>query len=250
MYTSSELFVIPTMFLILLAITLMLWLLLRDKNKMVQNIPFIIITLALIGGEIAKQIISIRQGYDFWNLPLHFCSTYFIWFALAEFSFGEMRKSMQNIAFVATVYLAVGMYIAPRGILGSACDNIFADFYSAHSFFFHHLVILYSMLCIAFKRFNPKKRDAWVWSLCFAIYFAVAATCAYTFNENFFNILHSENIPPLEPFRLAVGQVVYNAMLAFVVIFLGAIFIRVAVRIRDKHFTEEEAFSETVDEKY
>lgn len=240
MYTDAEKKLIPLMFFILLLITISLWLLLRHRGKVAQSIPFIVITLALIAGEVAKQVISYRQGYNLWHLPLHFCSTYFLWFSLAEFSFGKMRRTMQNIAFVATMYLFVAFYVSPRGVLGDACEDVFADYFTAHSFFYHHLVILYMMLSIAFKRFKPKKSDAWVWIICFACYFAVAATCAYTFDKNYFNILDSESFPPLESFRLVVGQVVYNVFLAFSLLFFGPMILRISAHIREKHALDDE----------
>jgi len=247
-YSDSEKFIMPLMFLIMTAITVLLWLALRNKSKGVQSIPFVVITLLLIAGEVGKQIACIKQGYEYWDIPLHFCSTYFIWFSLAEFSFGKMRKTMQTIAFTATVYLVVGLYYSPGGIFGDSCDYLFEDYLHTHTVLFHHLVILYFMLSIAFKRFQPNKKDAWVWMGCFAAYFTVAAICAYRLETNFFNILDSELIPPLETFRLWAGQVVYNVLLAFVVIFMGAIFIRISVRIHEKYLVEEVEAVEVVDE--
>ena len=90
------------------------------------------------------------------------------------------------------------------------------------------------MLSIAFKRFQPRKEDAWGWGVCFAVYFTVAAVCAYTFQQNFFDILNSEPLPLFEPFRLAVGQAVYNACLAVVAGLFGVAFIRISVRLREK----------------
>ena len=210
---------------------------------MAQSIPFMVITLALIAGEVVKQIISYKQegGYDFWHLPLHFCSTYFLWFALAEFSFGRMRQTMQNIAFVATLYLCFGFYIFPTGVLGESCEHVFESYFTAHTFFYHHLVILYMMLSIAFKRFAPKAIDALVWVVCFSAYFAVAAVCAYRFEQNFFNILNSESLSIFEPIRLHVGQVIYNAGLAFVLLFFGSTILLVSSWIRKRHLQEEEA---------
>ena len=213
----------PLMVAIMLAITIVLWLLLRHKEEKWQNIPFQAIALLLLVGEVIKQIVAINMGYDFWWLPLHFCSLYFIWFTLAEFSTGKIRKTMQNVSFVATLYLAMAMYSYPSSVLGGgACENIFGWFFTTHSFFFHHLVILYLMLSIAFKRFHPRKRDAVTWMICFSCYFAVATICAYTFQENFFGILDGTLLPVLEPIRLAIGQFLYDAGLGCVLIFLGA----------------------------
>ena len=240
MYTDAEKKLIPLMFLILLAITLLIWILLKNKGKLAQSIPFIAITVLLIVGEVIKQIISYKNGYNLWHLPLHFCSTYFLWFSLAEFSFGKMRQRMQNIAFVATMYLCAALYCAPRGILDAVCDDVFKTYFTAHSFFYHHLVILYMMLAIAFKRFKPKKSDALVWMICFACYFAVAATCAYTLNENYFNILESARMPLLETIRLQVGQVIYDALMASLLIIPGAIILFLSAWIREKFFMAEE----------
>ena len=146
----------------------------------------------------------------------------FPWFSLAEFSWGRMQRTMRNVAFVATLYLFMGLYTYPGGIMPEVCDDIFNTYFTAHSFFYHHLVILYMMLTIAFKRFHPLKRDSFTWMACFAFYFTTAVICAYTFEENYFDILNSEPLPVIEPIRLAVGQFWYDAGLAFVVVFLGA----------------------------
>jgi hypothetical protein len=138
---------------------------------------------------------------------------------------------MQNVAFVATIYLVGALYSSPRGILSDALESPFAEFRHAHTIIFHHLVILYSMLFIALRHFEPKKMDALVWIFCFSIYFAVTVFFAYRLNTNFFNILNSESLPLLEPYRLAVGQLVYNATLGAIVIFVGAIILFVSACI-------------------
>jgi hypothetical protein len=189
----------------------------------------------LIVGEIGKQIYTFRmfpEGYNYWYFPLHFCSTYFIWFSLAEFTFGKLRRTMQSIAVVSCLYAVIGMYVGPRGVLGVACDDVFFDYYTAYSVLFHHLVVLYLMLSIAFRRFHPKMTDALVWIVCFSIYFATAYHFAYKFGINFFNILESSSIPPMETVRLQFGQFWYTAILASVVVLLGAIVVFICACVR------------------
>ena len=239
MYTDVEKVVMPLTLCILLIITFLLWLLLRNKGEAVQGIPFKIIALILLIGEVVKQIISIRQGYNLWHLPLHFCSTYFIWFSIAEFSKGELHLSMRNMSFVATFYLCAAMYSYPGSIVPH-CDNIFKDYFSAHSFFFHHLVILYLLLTIAFKRYKPQKKDALVWVGCFTIYYALAFICAHTFEKNFFNILHSGPLTFIEPIRLKIGQVWYNIGLLFVLLFFGSSILYVSAVIRQRRLRKKE----------
>ena len=251
MYTAAESYLMSRLFVILLAITIVLWLLLRKRSEAVKSIPFIVITLALIVGEVIKQVKCYRYGYTYWDLPLHFCSTYFIWFTMAEISVGKLRKTMQNIAFISTFYGVIGMYVSPSGIFGAgACENMFIDYFTAHSIIFHHLVALYLMLSIALHRFHPKKSDAVVWVICFTVYFAVAFYCSYVLETNFFNIRNSESIPILETFRLQVGQVVYNACL-WVVLCLGGIVLWISAWIsgllKERRSQEEEWIAVTVE---
>ena len=239
MYTDVEKVVIPRTLCILLIITFLLWLLLRNKGEAAQGIPFKIIALILLIGEVAKQIISIRQGYNLWHLPLHFCSTYFIWFSIAEFSKGELHLSMRNMSFVATFYLCAAMYSYPGSIVPH-CDNIFENYFSAHSFFFHHLVVLYMLLMVAFKRYKPQKKDALVWVGCFTIYYCVTLICAYTLEKNYFNILHSGPLTFIEPLRLKVGQVCYDIGLLFVLLFFGSCILYVSSVVRQRRCRKKE----------
>ncbi len=238
-YTKAESIVLPIALLIMVAITFLLYYFLKDKPKNIQDLPFQAITLLLLVGEIIKQIVALcdTNGYDFWAIPLHFCSTYFFWFTLAEFSFGEFKNVMQNVSFVATLYLVIGFYTFPRGIISNACENIFESFLTAHSFFFHHLVILYFLLSIAFKRYSPKKSYVKTWVISFSCYFIVATACAHLLNTNYFNLLTSI-LAPLENFRLWAGQIPYTLLMAFVTIGLGAIFLWVTADLREQRLQQ------------
>ena len=145
-YTKAELIILPIAFLSMLGIALFLRRLLLNKPEKIQKIPFIIIAILMLVGEFAKQIRGIIVGYNLWWLPLHFCSAFFLWFSLAEFTKGEFARRMRSVAFLATLCLFVAMYFNPRSIIGNACENIFSSFLSAHTFFFHHLAIFYFLL--------------------------------------------------------------------------------------------------------
>ncbi len=241
-YTKSELIVLPIALFIMIAITFVLYYFLKEKSTKIQALPFQIITLLLILGEIAKQIIEFNNpdGYDLWAIPLHFCSTYFFWFSLAEFSTGNFKTTMQNVAFVATIYLVVGIYVSPIGIIGHACDNIFESFSTAHTFFFHHLVILYFILGVAFKRFAPEKKHANTWVVCFGCYFILATACAHLLDTNYFNLLESI-IEILENFRLWAGQIPYTIFMAIVTIGGGAIFLFITAHLKEKRLQNKKA---------
>ena len=56
------------------AFALRLWL--RKKPHAVRMIPVQIIAVILILLEIGKQGLSLKQGYDLYCLPFHFCSLF------------------------------------------------------------------------------------------------------------------------------------------------------------------------------
>ncbi len=233
MYTTAELVLLPVCFLVMVGIAVLLRFLLKGKTEKIRSIPFIVITILLWVGEIIKQILELTsaKGYDFWALPLHLCSTYFIWFALAEFTGAKIRVRMQNIAFVMTLYVVVGLYAGPRTIIGSSCENVFASYSTAHTFFFHHLVILYALLTVALGRFHPQKKDVWLFAGCMAAYFVIACACAHLLKENYLNLLYS-NVPFMEALRVQAGQVVYTIVYGLAMTTAGTIFIALYLWIK------------------
>ena len=140
-YSKDDIVVLSITAVIMVAISVLLGIFLRKKSEKVKQIPFIIITVLLLGMELVKQILGIVNGYSKWDLPLHFCSTYFIWFSIAHFSNGKFSKAMQTVAFVASFYLVALFYFNPQSIIGDASSDIFGSFDSFHTFTFHHLVI-------------------------------------------------------------------------------------------------------------
>ena len=217
-YTKAERVVLPIAFLIMLLLSLLLRLLLFDKSEKVKKIPFVVVTSLMILGELIKQIRGIIVGYDLWWIPLHFCSTFFVWLSLAEFTKGEFAGRMKNVAFLTTLCLVVAIYLFPRAILGNACENIFKDFLTAHNFFFHHLAIFYFLLSLALNRVNIQKTDAYYWITCMSAYFLVTVIFAYALKTNYFSLLYFP-LGFLDSFRVTCGQLPYNLLQACVLIF-------------------------------
>ena len=69
----------------MIVITFVLNRLLRDKPLKIRMIPFQIIAFILVVSEIIKQVISIRNGYDLYHIPLHVCSLFVILIPLMAF---------------------------------------------------------------------------------------------------------------------------------------------------------------------
>lgn len=235
-YTSAEFVVLPLALIAMLGLASLLRFVTLGKSERIQNLPFIIIAALVLLMEFSKQMRNLRGGYDTWGLPFHYCSTFAVWLPLAEFTRGNFRKRMKNVAFVATFCLLTLFYFGPRPIIGNACANLFQEYSAFHTFFYHHLALFYCILGIFFKRFTPERKDGWLWITCMSVYFSLALTFAFTFDRNFFNILYSD-VPFLESFRLAFGQIPYLFLLSSLLLFGGASVFWITARIAEKRKT-------------
>lgn len=242
-WQGDEFWILPLALSCVLLITVAVWFAVRNKSEKIQNLPFIVVTIVMVVGEVVKQVVGLlsSEGYDLWFIPAHFCSTYFIWYTLAEFSPKKHRQTMRNIAFVASLYFVALFYFYPSGIL--SCEGIFKKFSTFHSFFFHHLVLLYFTLSVALKRFKPTKKDVLPFIVCMICYYVVAVILAYALDTNYMNILHSV-IFFVEEWRVKFGQVPYNIGLGAVIIFSGAIFMWILAIVKGKLDTKKQKTSD------
>lgn len=229
-YTKDEILVLGISLIMMVGISVFLMFLLKGKAEKTKKIPFLIITIILLILEITKQIRAIINGYSSWVIPLHFCSTYWLWFTLANFTKGKFQKSMQTVAIVSSFYLFALFYFDPTSIIGDVCKNIFLDFDTFHTFFFHHLVLLYFILSIFLKQWKFEYSHLTPWAICMGVYYSVAVFFANLFNTNYMNILYS-NIFFMEKIRLNLGQVFYNILLGLLTVGVGLFVIFVTTKI-------------------
>lgn len=232
-YTKDEILVLAVALavMILTAVLFRFWL--KNKSEKVRQIPFLIITILIVVLEVVKQIRTIITGYDMWTFPMHFCSTYFIWFSLANFTKGKFSSAMKTVAIVASFYLVALFYINPVSIIGDACKNIFYSFNTFHTFLFHHLVIFYFILSIALKQVKFEKSHVYYWLVSMLIYYCTANIFAHVFQVNYMNILTS-NIGFMENLRLSIGQVGYDIILGLLTVCSGAVIIDLLLLIARK----------------
>ena len=106
-YTKAELVVLSVSLLVIIGISVALRCVLKNKSEKAKQIPFFVITIILLVLEVIKQVLAMQGGYSIGALPMHFCSTYFVWFSLANFTKGKLRTAMQTVAFVATIYFVL-----------------------------------------------------------------------------------------------------------------------------------------------
>ena len=215
-WSQDEKLVLPLMLLSIIAITLFLHLILKNKSDRVRAIPLQVITSVILVLEIIKQIRNIVIGFSPWALPFHFCSMFVFFFPLAQFSKGKVRDTMKPVAFTAALAMFALFYFNPGSIISGSASDVFADFGSFHTFTFHHLIILYLFLSIAMKNYIPNKKDWLRVLIIMSIYYVIGVSLSHALDVNYCNFLTS-NIPFMESLRLKAGQVVYTISMFFAI---------------------------------
>ena len=209
-WTYADKRVLPIALLLVIDLTLAIYLIFRKKSDKIKNIPLIVITAIMLIMEVAKQSISIKQGYNLWHVPLHFCSLFIYWFPLMAFlKDGKVKRFGTTMSFASAMSVFLCFYLSPGGILGTNnTANIFTNFFAFHTFVYHHLIFLYLFVGLSLNMFKLNK-------YCFAhvvigisLYGVVALSFAYILNTNYCNLLVSI-IDFVEEWRQNIGHVPY-----------------------------------------
>ena len=221
-WSKSDIVVLPIALLAIIAITVLLWFLLNKKTEKIRKIPLVVITCLMLLLELIKQIKAIINGYDYYTLPLHFCSLFIYFFPLSVFTKGKLQQFGKTMSFVCSLWLFLLFYVNPDSIIGNATQNIFASFGTFHTFFYHHLAMMYLPVGLSLKLLNLYKESLIHVMIGLTIYSGVAVPVAYLTGANFCNILVS-NISFMESLRQSAGQVVYTLVL-FMIGLIGGMF--------------------------
>ena len=213
-WTKDECWVLPLTLAIIIAITITLYFTLRKKSDKIRAIPLQVIAVIILILEVFKQSISIRDGYSFWTIPLHYCSLFLFFIPLAQLTRERTRNFIKPVAFSAASAMTLLFYVNPSSIIGSSASDMFISFSKFHTFTFHHLVILYLLLSIVLRNYTPKWKHFISVLIVMTIYFAIGMTAAHLLDTNYCNFLTS-NIPFMESLRLKTGQVFYSIAMFF-----------------------------------
>lgn len=179
--------------------------LLKNKSYSVRMIPVQVVTVILLLLEVGKQVLSFKQGYDLYCIPLHFCSLFLYVMPVFAFYRGKHSKTVGVVTASLCMSVFVLMMIYPCLIYSA--DNIkgfFGDYFHFHTVAFHNLVVLLLFMILALDLYTPEKgKDVWKPSLFMMIYAAIAAPMAQILQTNY-NNFYQCNIPPLETVRMLV----------------------------------------------
>ena len=209
---------LPISMVIMLILTFISYFLVK-KNSKYRNLPLKIISIIVVMMEVRKQIRNFEVGFGYWDLPLHYCSLFVFFFPLAQFGNEKIKAYFKPVALSCAITVSFGVYIAPHAIIGNACDNILESFGDLHTFMFHHLVILYSLVSIVLIDYAPKKNDYKKIGLVMFIYGIIAIIASNVLDTNYCNFLYS-SLDFLDEMRLEYGQILYTLFI-FIAIILG-----------------------------
>ena len=204
--------VLPFMFLAIVLLSCILALALRNKSERVRAIPTAIVAIILIFIEIVKQRWAFSSEYDMFYAPIHYCSLFLLFIPLAELFGKRLSHIFRPIAMCMAFVVSAGMYIYPNGILTQP-ELFGTEFYSTHTFIFHHLIVLYFVLVVALRLCRPRVRDAVMVGVIGVVYISIAIPAANAFQTNYCNFLESV-IPLMENIRIEKGQDIYIALIS------------------------------------
>jgi len=193
--------------MLLIAAGLKLWL--GKKSFRVRMIPIQIVAVLLFLLEVGKQGLSLKQGYDLYCLPFHFCSLFIFMLPLMAFYRGKYQQQVFAVTSALCASVFALMLIYPNLIYGAwNIEAYFQGYFDFHTVTFHNLVMLAFLLIVALRVHTPAPKGeikAIMWFV--AGFCIVSASMAHILKVNFANY-YTCNIPVLETVRLAVQNAV------------------------------------------
>lgn len=193
--------------MLLIAAGLRLWL--GKKSFRVRMIPIQIVATTLFLLEIGKQALSLKQGYDLYCLPFHFCSLFIFMLPLMAFYRGKYQQQVFAVTSALCASVFALMLIYPNLIYGAwNIQDYFKGYFDFHTVTFHNLVMLAFLLIVALQVHTPAPKGEIKATMWFVAGFCiVSASMAHILKVNFANY-YTCNIPVLETVRLAVQAAV------------------------------------------
>lgn len=179
--------------------------LLGKKDWKIRVIPFQILACVIVLLEIGKQYFSLKQGYDLYHLPFHFCSLFIFMLPLMAFYRGKHRQAVTAVTSAITAAMFLLMIIYPNLIYGAwNITDYFKGYFDFHTVTFHNVVMMEFLLIVALDLHTPAPKGEMEESVWFTVGFCVvSASMAHLLKTNYANF-YSCNIAPLEAVRVSL----------------------------------------------
>ena len=210
LWTTAHLKTLLPALVVMVVLTVLLRLILKNKPLRVRMIPLQVIAIVLLLLEIGKQISSFLrpEGYDLYHIPLHFCSIMLVALPVLAFYRGKHVRLFSGVAcgLTAAVFLLTVIY---PDLIYSAWDieHYFQSYFAFHTVTFHNLVLFAYMLLPALQLHTPDKGEVRCSAAFVGIYCIIAGIASHLLSTNY-NNLYRCNIPPLESVRVMVSNAI------------------------------------------
>ena len=231
LWTPAHLKTLLPALAVMVVLTVILRLVLKDKPLRVRMIPLQIIAIILLLLEVGKQISSFMrpEGYDLYHIPLHFCSLMLLALPAIAFYRGKHARLVSGIScgLTAAVFLLTVIY---PDLIYSVWDieHYFQNYFAFHTVTFHNLVLFAYMLLPTLQLHTPGKGEVRYSAAFVGIYCMIAGIASHLLQTNY-NNLYRCNIAPLESLRVtiseAIGYVPTQILYVLVVTCLDVVFV-------------------------
>ena len=211
LWSSAHAATLPAAIFGMVVVAIILRKFLINKPLKIRVIPFFVVSALLFILEIFKQVLSFKNGYDLYHIPLHYCSILIFvpLFASLYIYFGkeEKKKKVMSLAVATCTATALLTIIYPCLIYGSwNIENFFNGFFDFHTVVFHNLVIFAAILLVALNLHQPNfKENKWSIILFIIGFCLISSVMAQILKTNFANFYQC-NVPPLETLRQMVAS--------------------------------------------
>lgn len=223
---------VPFIFFAMLIFCIGIRRLLLNKSRLVQNIPFVLITITIVTLEIVKQAREFQGGYPGLRaIPLWYSSIFLYIYPVANFTWGKFGRMMKGIAGTTSIIAGSFLLFNPQDIIGDHITAFFVSFPEFHNVFYHFALLLYAMLFILLEMHVPEpKIDLKHLYITLAVYTVIAGIAANVLQTNY-NSFYTSGFPPIEALRqhyvalwgFVPTQIVYDFLVFLSMIFWGSI---------------------------
>ena len=210
LWTPAHLKTLLPALAVMVVLTVILRLVLKDKPLRVRMIPLQIIAIILLLLEVGKQISSFLrpEGYDLYHIPLHFCSLMLLALPAIAFYRGKHARLVSGVScgLAAAVFLLTVIY---PDLIYSAWDieHYFQNYFAFHTVTFHNLVLFAYMLLPTLQLHTPGKGEVRYSAAFVGIYCMIAGIASHLLQTNY-NNLYRCNIAPLESLRVTISEAI------------------------------------------
>lgn len=215
---------IPTV-AVMIVIALILNKFIGNKPWSIRSIPLKVVAVLLFLSEVGKQVLSFKQGYNLYHIPLHVCSLFISLLPVMAFYTGKYCDRVRAIACSMCTSLMLFMTVYPNLIYSPGnIRDFFEDYFDFHTVFFHNAVIFAFILIVVLRLNNIEDGKSYTKSVIRygTIYALLASSMAQILKENYSNF-YKCNVGPINDLLISLKESIgyVPVQIAYVVVLFG-----------------------------